>query len=286
MSTVRYAQPGPLAVAHRGGAGLAPESSTTAFARAHALGFRWLESDVQASADGVAVLHHDRTLRRLFGRRDAVGDLTWDELRGLRTAAGERLLRPLELLTTYPDTCVTLDVKDRRALPGLVADVRAAGAAQRVCLAGAADALLAEAAALEPGLVTALGWRSLAGLVAGARLRSPWPGVAAGGAYAHVPDRLFGRGVLTEAVLRRAAELGVAVLVWTVDEPARMHELLDLGVGGLITDRPDLLREVLVARGQWVRPGGSRTTAAPAPGPVVGSGPGREQATVLSDGPA
>ncbi|GAB2934498.1 glycerophosphodiester phosphodiesterase [Rhodococcus aerolatus] len=254
MSTVRYAQPGPLAVAHRGGAGLAPESSPAAFARSHALGVRWVESDVRASADGVAVLHHDRTLRRLFGRRAAVSDLTWDELRGLRTPTGERLVRPVELLDAYPDTCVTLDVKARSALPGLLADVRATGAAQRVCLAGAADALLAEAAAAEPGLVTALGWRSLVGLLAGARLRSPWPGVAAGGAYAHVPDRLCGRGVITEGLLRRAAELGVAVLVWTVDEPARMHELLDLGVGGLITDRPDLLREVLVARGQWARP--------------------------------
>lgn len=261
MSPLRYTQPGPLAVAHRGGAGLAPENSMAAFTRAHALGLRWVESDVQASADGVAVLHHDRTLRRLFGLRARVGQLTWDELRGLRTAAGERLVRPVELLGSLPDTCVTLDVKDRDALPGLLADVARTRSAARVCLAGAPDAVLAEAAAREPELVTALGWRSLVGLVAGARLRSPWPGVGGGGRYAHVPDRRLGRGVFSERVLARAAELGLQVLVWTVDEPARMHELLDLGVGGLITDRPDVLREVLLARGQWV-PAGQRDRAA------------------------
>lgn len=257
MNPVRYTEPGPIAVAHRGGAGTHPENTLTAFVHAYGLGLRWFETDVRASADGVAVLHHDRTLRRLFGRDDAVADLTWDQLRSLRTADGDRLLRPVDLLQRLPDARVAVDVKDPAALPGLLADVRRAGAAARVCLAGAGDDVLACAAAQEPGLTTALGWRSLVTFVAAARFRIPATALArrpVQARWAHVPDRLLGAGVCTADVVARAADLGLHVMAWTVDDPERMHQLLDIGVRGLITDRPDLAREVLLARGAWRRP--------------------------------
>jgi glycerophosphoryl diester phosphodiesterase len=77
---------------------------------------------------------------------------------------------------------------------------------------------------------------------------------AGGGAFAHVPLRLGRLPVHSERVIARAHELGIRVVVWTVDDPATMRTLLDAGVDGIITDRPDVLRDVLVARGQWVRP--------------------------------
>lgn len=251
VNPLRYTEPGPLAVAHRGGAGLAVENTLTALATAHAPGVRWMESDVQVTADGVAVLHHDRTLRRLFGVRARLGQLTWAQARVLRTPGGERLPRPVEVFDAFGDARFTLDVKDPWAVDGLLRDVRAARFAAQVCLAGATDEVLAAAAAREPEMSTALGWRTLVGLVARARFGSPWPGCPAGGRarYAHVPDRLFGTGVLSASVVARAGDLGLAVLARTVDSPARMRELLDLGAGGIITDRPDLLLEVLRGRG-------------------------------------
>lgn len=257
MSPVRYTDEGPLAVAHRGGAGLHPENSLTAFSHSYGLGVRWLETDVRVSADGVAVLHHDRTLRRLFGLDTAVADLTWDRLRSLRTPAGDRLVRPVDVLEAFPEARLAVDLKDPAVVPGLLADVRRSGAAERVCLAGAPDRLLTAAASAEPGLTTALGWRTLVHLIAAARLGTPAPGLArrpAHARWAHVPDRLLGAGVLTAGVVARAEALGLHVMAWTIDEPSRMHQLLDIGVRGIITDRPDLLREVLLARGQWRRP--------------------------------
>lgn len=259
---MRYTEDGPLAVAHRGGAGLRPENSLSAFAHAVGLGVLWLESDVRASADGVAVLHHDRTLARLFGLDVAVADLTWDQLRSLRTPDGDRLVRPADVLGSFPQARLAVDLKEPAAVPGLLVDLRRTGSAGRVCLAGAPDPLLAAAAAEEPGLTTALGWRSLTALIGTARLGLPVrPRVRppAHAAWAHVPDRLLGAGVLTAAVVARAAVLGLGVMAWTVDDPVRMHALLDLGVRGIITDRPDVMRGVLIGRGQW---SGARVDAA------------------------
>lgn len=258
VSSVRYTDPGPLAIAHRGGAGLAPENTLAAFSRSYDLGVRWLETDVRVSSDGVVVCHHDRSLRRLTGRDAAVSDLTWAELSLLRVAGDHPLVRLDELMRTLPQARFTVDVKEPAVLPALVRDLRHPAQAARVCLAGTWDRHLHGAGLLLPEVSTALGWTSLLQLIGAARLGAPRALLRArrgGAAFAHVPDRFAGRGVLTERVVACAAELGLGVLAWTIDEPDRMRELLDLGVTGLITDRPDLLREVLIALGSWSAPG-------------------------------
>jgi glycerophosphoryl diester phosphodiesterase len=77
------------------------------------------------------------------------------------------------------------------------------------------------------------------------------PGSLATGSFVHVPLRLGGLPVFSARLAEQAHDLGIRVLVWTVDEPSTMHRVLDDGADGVITDRPDLLREVLVGRDQW-----------------------------------
>jgi len=264
-SGVVYVPPGPivsgavLAVAHRGGAGLAPENTLAAFERSYALGLRYLETDVRVTSDGVCVTVHDSDLSRVTGSRAAgartpVARTDWSRLRQARVGGTELVPRLEEALDAFPDARFTIDLKDPRAIGPLAAALRRCAATDRVCIAGSADRWLADVrAVLGPRVATAMGWESLARLAVAARVgASPYGVVRA--PFAHVPLRLGRLPVFVDRLVGMAHELGSRVLVWTVDEPAQMHRLLDAGVDGIITDRPDLLREVMVARGSWQAP--------------------------------
>lgn len=248
---------GPLAVAHRGGAGLAPENTVEAFARSYALGVRYLETDVRLTADGELVAFHDPDLRRVAGRRDPVGGLTLAELRRVRVLGRGPVPSLREALEAFPDARFTVDLKDRAAIAPLARLLRTTGSAHRVCVAGSWDSWLATVAALTgPDLTVAMGWRSLAATLARLKYRMMPAPRCRPGAFAHVPYRLGRLAIFHDALAERAHAIGVRVVVWTVDDAATMHRLLDAGVDGIITDRPDVLREVLVARGQWQPPAG------------------------------
>jgi glycerophosphoryl diester phosphodiesterase len=249
----------PYAVAHRGGGGLALENTMEAFARSYALGFRYLETDVRTTADGVCAVFHDATLRRLAGVRARVRDLTWAELSALRLpdgrgGEGSRIPRLEELIEAFPDAKFMIDIKDPRGIGPLARALRHAGAEHRVCVAGCADRWLADArAVMGAGVSTAMGWESLTRLAAAARLGVRPHGVVRA-PFAHVPLRLHRLPVFVERLVAMVHELGAQLIVWTVDDPVRMHRLLDFGVDGIITDRPDLLRDVLDRRGGWTAP--------------------------------
>jgi glycerophosphoryl diester phosphodiesterase len=254
---------GPLALAHRGGGGLAPENTMAAFTKSHALGFRYLETDVRQTADGVCALFHDAQTRRLTGRAGRLDSLPWAVVRRLRVQGREPVARLEELLTAFPDTQVALDVKDPQAIGRMAAIVRQLRARERVCFTGTADHWLAVVrAVVGPAATTAMGWQSTARLVASARL-GVQPRRIARAPFVHVPLRLNGIPVYLDRVVAIADELGARVVVWTVNDPPTMARLLDAGVAGLVTDRPDLLREVLLARGSWhPRPGLARRAPA------------------------
>jgi glycerophosphoryl diester phosphodiesterase len=254
MATGYRDQRGPLAIAHRGGAALAAENTSSAFARSYALGLRCLETDVRITADGALVAFHDATLRRVTGRRGRVAAHTLDELRAIPVLGGDPILPLAELLATYPDCRFIIDVKDRAAVTPLAALLRRTGAAARVCAAGAWDQWLLDLREqVGAQVTTALSWRALTALVTSSRPpRAPLdPGA---GCYAHVPLRLGRWRVFGDGLVPRAHDSGIKVVVWTVNDPSTMHRLLDVGVDGIITDRPDLLREVLIRRGQWQVP--------------------------------
>lgn len=254
-------RPGPLAIAHRGGAGLAAENTVEAFRRSYALGIRYLETDVRLTADGRVVAFHDARLERVTDARGSVRHRPLAALTALRVLGGDRIVALDDVLAAFPDACFTIDVKDPAVIGPLAALLARAGAVRRVCVAGMRGTWLRALQELTgPELCTALSWRALAHLASRPRGRY---GAAA---FAHVPLRLGRMPVFRDDLVMRAHDAGLRVIVWTVNDPGTMQRLLDNGVDGIITDRPDVLREVLLARGQWHTPDTLGAPAVPAAG--------------------
>lgn len=216
-----------------------------AFEHAVGLGYRYLETDVHVTADGVVVAFHDDDLTRTCGRPGRISELPWSAVAAARVDGVEPIPRLRELLDAFPDVRLNIDCKSDAAVGPLADEIVGTGAIDRVCLASFSDSRIrAIRRRLGSRLCTAAATRELAVLWASGR--------SIGGALAaQVPVRQRGVTVLTERFVRRAHHRRLAVHVWTVDEPAEIHRLLDLGVDGIMTDRPNTLRNVYVERGVW-----------------------------------
>ena len=242
--------PGPIAFAHRGGGKEQPENSMAAVAHAVGLGYRYIETDVQATRDGVPVLFHDASLDALTDRDGKISDLSWDEVRRARIAGREPLLRLDDLLGAWSDLRVNLEPKSDQAVEPLVEAVRRAGALERICIGSFSGARVRRSRQLlGPKLCTSLGPLGVA------RLRLASLGLPAGGdfvaAAAQVATHHYGLRVVDRRFLKAAARHGLQVHVWTIDHEAEMERLLELGVDGIMTGRPSLLKMVLERRDQW-----------------------------------
>jgi glycerophosphoryl diester phosphodiesterase len=240
--------PGPIAFAHRGGASEHHENTMPAFEHAVGLGYRYLETDVHATADGVLVAFHDNRLDRVTDRHGVIADLPWDTVRQARLGDdGIPLLA--DLLEAWPDVRVNIDVKHDGSVAPLVDVLAGLGANDRVCVASFSGKRLDRFRTLTAGKVcTATGPLDIA------RLRLAGAGAATGrfaAACTQVPVRQGPVVVVDRRFVAAAHRRGLPVHVWTVDDPAEMERLLDLGVDGIMTDRPTVLKEVLTGRGQW-----------------------------------
>ena len=245
--------PTPLAMAHRGGAIEHLENTMPAFEACVAMGYRYIETDVRVSADGVLVVFHDATLERVTDRIGRVEHLPWSEIAHARIGGREPILRLEDLLGAWPDVRFNLDMKAPGVVAPLVRTIRRLGVADRICLASFSDARLAAARRLfGPSVCTSLGPRGVAAL----RLSSYSPRAAGlvrtQAGCAQVPLQLGGRALVDERFLAAAHARGLQVHVWTVDTEEESTAMLDLGVDGIMTDRPAMLRELLEKRGQWV----------------------------------
>jgi len=288
MPTAFLDHPGPLAFAHRGGAAHAPENSWRAFEHAVGLGYGYLETDVQATADGVLIAFHDRTLGRVTGQPGRVCRLTLKEIGGARIGGTDPIPVLEDVLAAWPDVRFNIDVKDAPAIAPLAGVLRRTNAWDRVCVVSfSASRLRATRRALDRPVCMAaspLGTamvrlgrppvspvphrygfkrRSVAGPMAAAARRPGVPGVP--GAVAGQPARPLAERlaradvrcvqvpapVATPPFIARAHRLGLQVHVWTVNDRPTMEGLLDLGVDGIMTDETVTLREVLIGRGQW-----------------------------------
>jgi glycerophosphoryl diester phosphodiesterase len=241
---------GPIAFAHRGGTSSAPENSMRAFEHAYSLGYRYLETDVHATADGVLVAFHDNDLERTCGINKSIATSTWAELTDARIEGTDPIPTLMDIMDAWPDARLNIDCKSNEALQPLIDTIRETQCFDRVCIGSFSDKrLTAIRAEFGPKICTSMGPKEVAQLVARATtrvLRFSSPALAA-----QIPVRQGPISVTTQRLVDTAHHLGIAVHVWTVDDPVEIARLLDLGVDGVMSDDTMALRDVFSARGHW-----------------------------------
>jgi glycerophosphoryl diester phosphodiesterase len=245
------------AYAHRGGALYPPnlrrENTRHAFQQAVDLGYRYLETDVHATADRVLVAFHDDVLDRVTDRTGPIAGLPYAEVAKARIGGRDPIPRLAELLTAFPDARFNIDAKSDGAVDLLAAVITEHEAYARVCISSFNVGRLhrlrrrlgprVASAASSAGVAVNrfLPWLTWA-------LNSPAPVLQLPVAY---PFRGRSVTVLTPALVRAVHNAGKRVQIWTVDDAHTMEELIELGVDGIFTDRIDVLKDVLLSRGLW-----------------------------------
>jgi len=245
--------PVPLVMAHRGFSLEGLENSMTAFAAAVDLGVTHLETDVHATADSRLVAFHDDVLDRVTDGRGAVGDLPWRAVRRARIGGTEPVPLLEDVLGSWPEVRLNIDVKAAAAVGPLVDVVSRTRAWDRVCIASFSDARRrAVLRRLPGGVASSPGQSTVAAFWAASRGRTPLAvlrRLTRDVVCLQVPERHGRVRVVDDRFVRAAHGAGLQVHVWTVDDPADMHRLLDLGVDGIISDRADTALEVVRERG-------------------------------------
>lgn len=226
-------------VAHRGASGLHPENTMAAFAAAEELGADALELDVRLAADRVPMVHHDAILDRTTDATGPIARVTSVELAKIDAGMGEAIPRLDAVLDRFRELAVLIEIKEVEAAEPVLAAVKRSGAWGRVAIASF------HKAALSPLLRSGIPLGSSRRDIAGARLRAMAGLRHLNGAEFHfhaVPYRWKGLlKVPTNAFVRNARSTGRPVHVWTVDDPRKARELWEVGVSGIITNRPDLI---------------------------------------------
>jgi glycerophosphoryl diester phosphodiesterase len=245
-----------LAFAHRGGAfhpeleGL--ENTMAAFRHAVDLGYVYLETDVHVTSDGVLLAFHDDVLDRVTDRTGSIAETSYADVQAALIGGRERVPTLTELFEAFPGARFNIDIKSAGAVPALADFISAHDAWDRVLVGSFSVRRLGAFRRLTEGRVATsahpleVAAYLLAPTARLARLLTPGRPDAL-----QIPHRRFPLTVASSGLIRRAHANGVHVHVWTIDDPAEMNELLDRGVDGLMTDRTDILSDVLRSRGQW-----------------------------------
>jgi glycerophosphoryl diester phosphodiesterase len=253
----------PLFFAHRGGSKLAPENTMPAFEQGVAFGADALELDIQTTREGKIVVIHDATLDRTTNGTGPVAGRTLEEVRGLDAGyrftpddgksfpfRGRGITVPTlrEVLVGFPRMRVNIDLKESSPAreERLWALIQELGAEDRVLVASgdlhepivrfrrlcggrvATSASVPEVRAFVLASAARLAWR----------LRLEYDAL-------QVPPSFRGVPIVSRRNVAVAHRLGIQVHVWTIDTRAQMERLLRLGVDGVMTDRPDVLAQVL-----------------------------------------
>ena len=240
----------PIAFAHRGGASDAPENTMPAFQRAIDLGYIYLETDVHATKDGVLLAFHDDDLSRTCGRPGLISELNYAEIKDARVRGTEPIPLLEDLIVAWPHAHLNIDCKSDQALLPLANRLARGDVFDRVCIGSFSDKRLNRLRdQFGERLCTSMGPRDVTKLRLGswARRSGSFRNIRA----AQVPVSQGPLTIVDRSFIQAAHNADIQVHVWTIDEPDEMVRLLDLGVDGIMTDKPETLKKILLSRNAW-----------------------------------
>jgi len=253
----------PLVFAHRGGAKLAPENTMHAFDNGMALGADGLELDVQLSSDGIPVVIHDQTLDRTTDRTGLVSALSAQDLasvdagyrfeqNGAFPFRGQGLgISTLDqVLAKHAGARMIIEMKGGQAelARAVAASIRKADAIDRTCVGSFYASAIATLRTEHTEIYTSASTRESRWAVYRSWIRWPWPGRYPYFAF-QLPQSAGRMRVVSPALVQLIHRQGHAVQVWVVNERADVWRLLDWGVDGIISDRPDI---AVATRDEWL----------------------------------
>jgi len=227
---------------------MADENTIAAFEAAIAAGADYLESDIQVTADSVAVLFHDDDLWRIAADSRKISEITWGELSNLVLPMGQRIPTLEQALTSLPDARFNLDFKVAGAIGPATEVINRVEAGDRILATSfsekrrkAATRLISQPVAESAGSIRVLGLYLTYSLGLDGLFRR----LASAVDCLQIPVRASVMKFGTERFIASAKRAGLEVHFWTINDPDQMRELILLGADGLVTDRADLARQVV-----------------------------------------
>lgn len=236
-------------LAHRGLASeFVPENTLKAFADALHAGADVIETDVQCTKDGVAIIFHDDDLVRMAGIPKKVSECSWKEISVLDIGFGKRIPTLEEALKDFPTARFNLDIKDKAAIASVAEVINRTKSQDRILISSFSDKRSLQTARLIKGAV-----RTSAGTL---RVLGMWISCALGASplfrslgqkvqALQIPVSRYGIRLDSKKFIGMALENGLEVHYWTINDPAEAQRLIHLGASGIVTDRCDLMAAVL-----------------------------------------
>ena len=239
----------PIAFAHRGGALDEPENSMAAFQAAVEIGFRYLETDVHLTSDGRVIAFHDDVLDRVTNMEGRVCDTPYSKIKDALIDGLSEIPLLEDLLSSFPHARFNIDPKDDLVVEPLARIIEKTASTRRICVASFSNRRTQLVSRLVgKDLCTGVGPSAITRLRIGKFILND---ASIRGECFQVPVAVKGIPLITESFVDRVHSIGKVIHAWTINEAEEMHRLLDLGVDGIMTDRPKVLKEVLIERNEW-----------------------------------
>ena len=233
------------AFAHRGGANDFVENTLEAFEQSINLGFKYIEIDVRATKDNKLVIFHDPDLKRMLNLEIDISSINYDELSNYKINGVHKIPTFLETVSSWPNINFNIDPKSDKSAELLIGELKSVGNLDRFCVGSFDSTKLNKIRnAFDNKLCTSMGTNEVINFYF---LR--FFGInSINTPCLQLPYYKNGFKIITAKLIRDAHKFNKKVHAWTIDDPKEISELLDMGIDGIMTDSPELLKNEMAKK--------------------------------------